>query len=272
MSQFSATRVYDLRFVAEGEKGFPELVVSIHAPFTTLAEEHINRLRGNEFHETGVPFHRGDEAFGFGRCAYLIRSEGQIEYRFLLMRGTAPNLARTLDLVLGVANALVAKSETDNRASGRQPNREQVLTVLCGYVSARDLHRYPINGWVSPSFRRWLSQLAARSEEKPCPLMLTKPMPEPVRFAMQQAWEAIAKGELLQLGSDASARIAEDGRFILACFGNACDVAIYPELDFGSEEGFNTMFDCHNLDMAEQQVTLLTGLAVLHELAVADLG
>lgn len=57
---------------------------------------------------------------------------------------------------------------------------------------------------------------------------------------------------------------------MLGCFGNACDIDIYPDHTCGEMDEPYVRFSCHNLDTAAQQMTLLAGLAKLCELARAE--
>jgi hypothetical protein len=274
MQQFTANLVYDLRFIASGSRDVPELVLIVHEPHIALLEEQIGSFlasSGNQLLETGVAFGDSDSAFGYGPCAYRVRDKDCLEYHFLLLTGTASNISRTISIVMGTASALVAKSEADNTSKSIAPNRSQMMTVFAARIPNLGLHSHPIAGWIAPAFRNWLSTLASRIEEKPAPLSYGKPLPPLVREAMVLTWRAVARSRDKQWATDASARISEDGRFILSCFGNACDVAIYPDLDFGAEEGYTVRFDCHNLDTAEQQITLLTGIAALWELAQKEM-
>ena len=90
--------------------------------------------------------------------------------------------------------------------------------------------------------------------------------------AMRQVYGTVAPSEVREYAEDCCARIGAEGRFYLTCFGNACDLAIYPDSDHSDREESPTNFSCHNLDTVFQQLTLLAGFAVLQELAAEDVG
>lgn len=56
---------------------------------------------------------------------------------------------------------------------------------------------------------------------------------------------------------------AEKGHFIINCPGDAC--GLHPS-DWYKHEGNGYEFSCHNVDSAIQQITLLAGLATLHDM------
>jgi hypothetical protein len=86
--------------------------------------------------------------------------------------------------------------------------------------------------------------------------------------AMRHAWRATARESWQEYVDECKGRIFQRGAFILDCFGNACDVGVYPS-EFRTDETSHTI-SCHNLDTAEQQLTFLAGLAKLCELTRED--
>lgn len=78
---------------------------------------------------------------------------------------------------------------------------------------------------------------------------------EMIEDDMYKAWRATAMKGLKRYANDCYARVRDD-RFELGCFGDACDLSIYPDS--------NPFFSCHNLGTAFQQATLLAGLASLY--------
>ena len=57
----------------------------------------------------------------------------------------------------------------------------------------------------------------------------------------------------------------ENGRFYLRTIGNACDISTLDGEHRQPGEGHE--LGCHNLDTPIQQLSLLAGLATMHELA-----
>lgn len=104
---------------------------------------------------------------------------------------------------------------------------------------------------ISNPFRMWLSSYSGRNT-----------MPEALRSMM------LAYGQMVGLHSPDKfyfeTRLGENGGLILNCPGNAC--GILPAYNSMSE-GRGYELTCHNVDNYVQQLTLIAGLAVLHDIA-----
>jgi len=57
------------------------------------------------------------------------------------------------------------------------------------------------------------------------------------------------------------------GGVVLDVPGNACGIYNPPEHDYGLPRKEGCKFECHNVDSPMQQLTLLVGLAMLHDKA-----
>lgn len=191
---------------------------------------------------------------GFGSCGYLQQEAGTTEYRFPLRFETGQQVAATIHLLSHAAQARLYDEEDREIVS----NRPQLVSfdTLCERNRSGG-YGHAIFGRVYPALRRWLASAKDLA---------------PAEQAMREAWAAVAHPEAREFTDDCRARVHDGGRFIFECPGNACDLAIYPESDGGPESDYPTAFSCHNLDTAPQQITLLVGLATLHQLAEADLG
>ncbi len=61
------------------------------------------------------------------------------------------------------------------------------------------------------------------------------------------------------------ADLKNGGGLCMSCPGDACGIHPSDWYDVGKESGYR--FSCHNTDNYMQQLTLLSGLACLHDLA-----
>jgi hypothetical protein len=117
---------------------------------------------------------------------------------------------------------------------------------------------HPLGGEISEKMRAWICAYATEHEKNTMWGMIS-PLPRGVKAAMREVWRTLSPSGLKKYANAASGSLRSDGRFILGCSGDACDVAIYP--------GYGNQFDCHNLDTAQQQITLFAGLVKLIEIA-----
>ncbi len=108
--------------------------------------------------------------------------------------------------------------------------------------------------YLLPAFNAWLLRHSGQS------------FPEiGKKMAKTFGYSARGAGGFDQIG----ALIGKDGRPFIACPGNACDFAVYP--DHWDEAGkMPWEMGCHNVDTPHQQLCLLYGLACLLDLARAD--
>jgi hypothetical protein len=131
----------------------------------------------------------------------------------------------------------------------------------------RGIHGHAVGGWLSVEIMGWLRHYAAANTQVN---NVAGMHPEVIR-AMQAAWHAMSTPNLKRFTGprDIYGWIQTSGAFSLNCFGNACDLSVYPDQVHEGDDG-PTEFSCHNLDSADQQLTLLAGLAKIYELARAS--
>lgn len=235
-------RAYELSFLPEGGRdGVPELVITV----SKAVAESLDTAP---------------------EAAYTRDADERVSYHLPLQHKTAREVAGALHALLYDLNGLVL--------SPREPtNHAQLLTVKAMRLPQGGLHSHPVHGEVSVEGLRWLERVGKEGEGELSSFTYTRPLPAQVASSMQQAWKSLAWDRTSRaMSEDIHGRITEDGRFTLTCPGNACDVSIYPDGFYGSEDGLPAYFGCHNLDAPEQQLTLVVGLAVLHELMMEDLG
>ena len=207
------------------------------------------------------PDPRGRE-FGFGAVGYVTEDDEERVYHVPILRERLHEATLTIRVLAFALDGHV----TDAMKLKPVGNRFQLLSFRTS--AKHDIHGHSVGGVVHPAFRRWLASFAKRTD-------VTQYLAR-ADEAMLAVYTSIARPEALKFAKDnCYSRISEDGRFFFTCPGNACDIAIYPDNEHGGAHvnyEYGSDFSCHNLDSAGQQVTLLAGLAVLLEIASADLG
>lgn len=201
--------------------------------------------------------------FGFDGCAHVVHQEGEVLIRFPLVPEKIMQTALSLHMLLWSIDVLLVSEEEKKGSMG---NRQQFFTIsTC--CKRGGVMGHGVFGYVYPVFRQWL----VRAAEKGIDLGR-------VEAALQNTYCSLRafkskkeeKRTVHLLRHDFRAYITDDGRFFFSCPGNACDLAIYPEGSYRDLE-FPVEFSCHNLDTALQQLTLLSGLAALSDLARKDM-
>ena len=119
---------------------------------------------------------------------------------------------------------------------------------------------HALGGYVSSRVMSWLREQGKLSSE-------TALAPPEIALAMRQAFKAVTLRKFHKLAKSCEAVITTDGRFMLSCIGNACDLSIYPDNMTHEIDEFGVRVSCHNLDSPDQQITLLAGFVKLCELA-----
>lgn len=186
-----------------------------------------------------LPLLKQSDAIGYRNCGYLKRGE-EVEVRLPLRERHAAETVLTLTILLEAVNGIPGEE--------RKSNRPQLMSISSDCRRSGQ-YAHPLYGHVYPPMRRWLNTLG------------TEGFPASVVDAMRETWRAVAPQEIRKYADGCQAVVTEDGRFGLVCFGNACDVSIYPDYLWRDEPDVSCEFGCHNLDTAFQQLTLIAGLA-----------
>jgi len=272
-------RVYGLSFVlAQLDKGIkrPRIVCVVDATIAPEVDRRIQLTRdlyaqcadaiACYLRESRTFQWKNDGRFGFRGCGVRTESGGEVYYAVELS-GRSRQVALTLTTVIDACTAVLG-AQAGNQTT---TNRQQLLVVRPS-CSSED---HPVTGWVYPALRKWLAQIGKQFPEPEgfgLEMFRGFALPPAVREAMVQAWNAVAPRRARRFRSDCYAGVTNTGRFQLACMGNSCDVSIYPEMADRIGEDQPVVFGCHNLDTSFQLVTLLAGLAAMHDLAVKDAG
>ena len=133
------------------------------------------------------------------------------------------------------------------------------LTVISG-VGA---YGHAVGGYLSPAVPNWLKEQVKDYFGQPDVGFYAPGNPD-VLDAMQFTWLAVSPDAMKEHDDSVRMSIQKDGAFSLICFGDACDLSVYPDaLRYETDQ---VELACHNLDTAVQQLTLLAGLARLCQL------
>jgi hypothetical protein len=260
--------IYDLFFVssAEGKTKHPQFLFVLKATHYERFVSMLHRVVGLNESLARMYLRRyvafalpdpdlfGHRVLGYGRLGQAAFVDNEFLIRLPIMPKKALSL---LTLTIHVLFDTLCLPLVE----GEESNQEQQFSFFTS--CKEDIHGHYLGGQISPSLYRWLLKKGRTGEGEN-----DVSMPEVVIEAMKEAWKA-GGGKISRMSvRDFRGSITHDGRFMLACPGNACDVAIYPDMVYGEDHGAD--ISCHNLDSALQQVTLLCGIAKLSELALQE--
>lgn len=265
---YNTTRLYDLSFVAPQRRPRtkPQIVFSIDTRHFSEISWRLERLAENLSksacayfgYETAlvlpIPDLFGNVRFGYGACGFVTSVKNETHFHIELSTEQCAHAAYTLH---ALTTALSVPSE--NTGITNQPQQIDLQTICDTH---RSVYGHATGGYVSAEFVDWIKRQAGGDADK----CIHAPVPDIVERAMRTTWVTV-KPELRRFAREVRGRVVNDGRFILECFGNACDLAIYPDDMRDTSNDSSLRFSCHNLDTAEQQLTLIAGLAKLCELA-----
>jgi hypothetical protein len=259
---YNDTQLYELSYILPNKekRTKPRIVFTvrlehfeeIYARMDRVA--HLFRNNASTYCGFEVTFARptsdlfGTIEFGYEKCGFVCLEDGYAHFHVQLNEGErlycSTLTMKLLTMVLAVP------------IEGRKSNHlQQVdLELRCEHSTAG--YGHAVGGYISSRLMQWLLKKAKHDKNAP--------MPKEVIRAMKETWSAISLEGQKHWKNHCHGLITPDGRFMLECFGDACDIAIYP--DEMRREDY-TRFSCHNLDSAKQQVTLLSGLAKMCELA-----
>ena len=146
-------------------------------------------------------------------------------------------------------------------------NDPRTVEIMLNAEHRAEGYGHAVGGHLSSTLVEWLREYA-KDKASGSGIHQAAPLPDEVLLAMQTAWKAVTDPERHEYGEPPYTHgwVRQCGAFSLVCFGDACDLSIYPdETQHGVHE--SVQFGCHNLDSSEQQLTLVAGLAKLCELA-----
>jgi len=268
---YNDARAYDLSFVSPSGRppAKPQIVFTFDERHFAVLLERLQTLAGKTAEEKylyspsefALPFSNlfGHNDFGYGKCGLLQRSGESMSLCVELSQAKLHEAVLTINLI---TLAFLVPFEEGKKHSNRT---QQIDLETCCVRNRANGYGHAIGGYVSSELLLWLCKQGVSLSDG----SQYAPIPEEVTTAMQEAYRAVTSTRMERWAKDCGGRINKDGRFILYCSGDACDVAIYPE-SFYPKDGYGARFSCHNLDSALQQVTLIAGLAKLCEMARKD--
>ncbi len=222
--------------------------------FNTLPDTIINKIGSSEhYFGESVDFHLpypdlfGNAEFGYRKCAYVTHLNEESLIHIDIRHEYRHEIARTIHVLSRILY-----------------NNEVSCPLIIDTYTERCQWGHPLTGTISKNIFEWLRFKALESKHG-----LETSVPEDVIHTMEYVWKTLGSTDEHGFGMNCSGWICPDGRFILTCPGNACDIAIYPDMDYGNHLD-RIGFNCHNLDTATQQITLLAGLIKLCQIAELD--
>lgn len=204
---------------------------------------------------------------GFG-VDTMVRNEGVCgSYRVLraeLVRSRAYRMSEQLSELFSILSAYAALPDSN---CAFDAERRQLLRIQMGIRDGTDgsMAIAPIGGiayaelldWLALQYTKKGSRRLPKIEEmiwKACNALLTEKLPKrrgPSTF------------------SSIETRIEDNGSFMLQTIGNTSDVSTYEA--WNRKAGEQHEIGCHNVDRPIQQLSLLAGLAGLHDIASKEL-
>lgn len=266
---------YELSFVSprKGETGRPGFVFTIdkkHLPKVAWRLRNLY-LRGQIYVEKyvgkeavfTVPVHDPSgklDHFGLERCGSVLIEDDQVHLKIELFDDHRLDFAAmTLSLLFTALGV---------EFPGKISNQIQQVDISSYCEKGRSGgYGHAVHGSLSDRVIPWLT---AQSKKTSLDMHGSVELPKEIVLAMKAAWRASSSKGIKKYAEDCRGWVYSDGRFVLQCFGDACDLAIYPDCLGSDMVGSYVEFSCHNLDTAPQQVTLLAGLAKICELARRD--
>lgn len=263
--------VYDISFVPKGKgtQKYSSIIFSV--PRILLDDIYVRIAKVVDYSDAhamkyfyrGVPFLIppdlfGNCDFGYGACALVKTDENGVHIVFELnSHERTEQIALTIHVLLSVLNSFPYNTANPS-------NREQGVTLhtRCEHVSSG--YGHAMGGQLHKEMMFWLQAYAKRCKVHTAWEMERIRLPPGVLSAMRETWKCVSDSENRRWAKDCGGFLAPDGRFALICFGNATDLSIYPDSYRQEQIAIHgAEFSCHNLDSAEQQLTLLAGFAAL---------
>lgn len=256
---FDIPHTYDLSFVSE--QGMIHIVFTIPKELRDKFVERVSLLTtryedyAHSYCESEVSFALFlptlfETKFGYEECGSVVEDDMNIHTYVAL--GPYPRAKHCALTIHVITSALL---ETEVQPIPDRPQQACIQTVC----NDGDMNGHAMGGDISPQLLQWIQKHIPEEEAH-------ARVPGEVVTAMQTAWQCITQKEIA-FPDEFWGMLHSKGRFALGCPGDACDIAIYPDQMYSAALDMPSPFGCHNLDTAQQQLTLLAGLAKLCELA-----
>lgn len=265
---YNTNHVYDLSFRAPGRvRKKPHIIFTItnvhFAELNIELQRQLTRFDAATYigHETQFtlpyPDLFGHTEFGYGKCGLVLTKRDSVHLCIELSEQALHEVVLTIHVLTSVLNCDMQNAVAD------ASNQHQLLELETQCRPGYEMYGHSVAGNVSPRLVSWLRNKGEQAYK--CRSSL--PELDAVGNAMRHTWRVINQRTQWKSARFCGCTILRDGRFILTCPGNACDVAMYFDSRCDPEEPEEVRFSCHNLDQPRQQLTLVAGLAKLCELA-----
>lgn len=246
------SRPYDLSITNIGGGEVPELVFRpafrAHADAWSLVREEV--LGEDMRQPTLFPLN----TYGPLGCA---RYESGEDPRFVIRLEPLADvhaLARTIQETIWCLSAAMHRS-------GAESNRVALadLNLVCD--PTKDTWGYATGGFLHEAMLKWFGMYIERKDDNGS-------LTAEIVASMRAAWTATAPAHEKEFVGYCGFNIEDDGCFQFRCFGDSCDMSLYPD-QLGSFEKIGEQvflsFSCHNVDRPWQQITFIAGFATLLE-------
>lgn len=268
---------YDLAFVETKRRPrtAPELIFIIAA---CNMSELVNRLQTVTDNCTHYihQYLQGDEAvfiapsvdlfgcieFGYRRCGYVTTKDDEVYFHLPLR--SHPWTHYVVLTVFVMARALGFPFR-----NAPPKNHAQQVALMTSAEWRSGGYGHAVGGMVSESVMTWLRSYARERIER-LGIIEAAPMHPEVLRAQQMVADVVRSSPRVKYRARSSTNfgwVRETGAFTLNCYGDACDLSVYPDQVHPEGAYEWTALGCHNLDNADQQLILLAGLAKILQLA-----
>ncbi len=248
----------------------PELVISIAACHQEELDRRLTVMH-ERWHQEAAAYCQSSDLkffglerdlfggeFGYARCGYWQIFEGNLELHLPLTQNYQPTVF-TLRSLFQTLRTPLSEHPTSNRT--------QLLELCTRADPTATGYGHAVGGYVASPV---LSFLADQAAQRPCTehgqATACAPVPTPIIIAMEETWKAVTHPDYWRWSDDIYGLMRQNGEFFLSCFGDRCDVGVYDRGLIDPTDQYQTL-SCHNRERADQQLTLLSGLAKLCELA-----
>lgn len=171
-------------------------------------------------------------------------------------------IAEHVSMLLGLLNAFPHVYPNEFQSD---PNYLQLYQLQSFVGESGQMGGCPLGGDTSVVLKEWVRRQQTKKRRK-----------KSIEKAIFAVWNACASEMFRKVRrrgphsmSSIEFMIGDNGSFMLQTIGNTCDVSTVEW--WQSREGEGHHLDCHNLDSPIQQMSLLAGLAALHDMASEDI-
>ena len=255
---------YDLKFVARGSiSKTSEIVFIICKSNWGELKKRVARLviNNNEFESyfqnESIYFNHflpnifGDIDFGYNSCGYVTTGKNELCLRIrLLPFPWTRYCAATINILTKALSTSFKNTLSKKVQLVEISTMSELRSGGCGHATS---------GEVSTKIIKWLATYASKKLTGGSSMNLVSIHPSIIK-ASQIAWQGVSTGYIRNNSTYIEGSISKSGAFTINCPGSACDLSVYQDsLNYCFED--KVQLSCHNLDSAEQQLTLLSGLA-----------